>query len=114
MIREKTTAQRIGNYKNLEVWTSNSDYWVEHDEVAVHSHGMGSGKSRIFIRGEAYDIINKSPKFKKFLQTIYSHEYKEFLKDKGKAKSPHKKGRSSGEQELDKFLKENKYFEKDK
>ena len=71
--------KQIGNYKDLEVWISNEDYWVTKKEVAVHSFGRGSGKNRIFIRKEAYDLIQKSSESHTLLQAIYDHEYAEFL-----------------------------------
>lgn len=106
----KTTKQ-IDNYRGLEVWISNDDYWVPKRNIAVHSFGLGSGKNRIFIRKEAYDLIQGSPRSSDFLQTIYDHEYTEFLEWKGEAKSPHTNGRNQAEQDFLDFLKDSGYYD---
>lgn len=107
---DKLFIEQIGKYKGLEVWVTNEDYWVTKEDIAVHSFGWGSGKNRIFIRKEAYDIIKLSSRSSKLLQMIYNHEYKEFLKHQGLNNDPHKKRQFNREQKLIEFLKSNNYF----
>ena len=110
MDKRRLKTEQIGEYNGLEVWTSNEDYWVDKEDIATHSFGSGSGKSRIFIRKEAYDLIQTSPISRELMQTLYDHEYSEFLAMHSKGENPHKNGRSLNEQKLDAFLKDNGYF----
>lgn len=111
MEKGKLITEKIGNYKGLEVWVTNDDYWVTHAQTAVHSFGFGSGKNRIFIRKEAYDLFKTDPNFLEFMQTIYNHEYAEYLKWAGNGESPHLNGKNHREHELDEFLRKKGYFE---
>lgn len=99
--------RQIDTFRGLPVCLSNDDMWVKKNMMACYIQ-YSEGKHAIFIRSDAYAILQKSPKFKEFLDLIYEHEYAEYLYATKQGSDPHS-NQSDREDELLVYLKANGY-----